>query len=123
MLWLIKSGGFPMWFILLFGTLALVAAARYALGPQEQRIRMIVGAALATLFSTLAATAADLGATFHTLSGAGERHPGLSISNPDGPATLLMGLAESMSPMIMGFTFLSLSAFLYAVGAARSARS
>lgn len=122
MLWLIRAGGFPMWFILLFGSLLLLSTGWFAVRPDERRLGLARGAGLATLFSTLAATAAALGATFHTLAGEGDRHPELSIVSPDGPRALLMGLAESMSPMIMGFTFLSLAGFLYAVGAARASR-
>src|SRR5207249_1717062 len=72
MLDLMRNGGFPMWIILLFGLLALGSAARYALRPDAQRVGFIKAMGRATLFATLAGTAADLGAVFIHLSGEAE---------------------------------------------------
>ena len=46
-----------------------------------------------------------------------ERHPGLALS-----AALLQGGAEAMSPAILGFTVLSLTALVIALGFQREPR-
>src|SRR5688500_14245085 len=108
MLTLIRWGGMPMWFILLFGLLCLGAAALHAFRPSARSLLFVVGMGLATLFSTLTGTCADLAKVFVNLP----RHLG------DGPLQwpiLFQGLAESMSPGIIGFTLPWLSALLTAV--------
>jgi hypothetical protein len=67
--------------------------------------------------ATLAGTVAALGATFSAL--AGDRFPELNILKPEGPQILLKGLAESMSPGIMGFALLAMVALFYGVGSYR----
>lgn len=115
MLTLIRWGGVPMWFILLFGLLCLGGAAMYALRPTQRRQDFVRGMALATLFSTLTGTCADLASVFVHMP----EMPEMIGEKPLVWQILFQGLAESMSPGIMGFTILSLSALLYAVGAAR----
>jgi hypothetical protein len=115
---LLYEGGVPVWFVLLFGLAALAGAVLYALGPRPGRLGFVRGMAAATLFATLSGTAASLGATFATLSGA-RRGPELGILTKDGPAILMIGLGESMSTPILGFAFLSLVGLFCAVGAAR----
>lgn len=103
-----------MWFILAFGMAALAAAVLYAVRIQAKQKALMNGMALATLFATLAALAADLGATMNAL--AGRRMPDISLEAQHGPLILLTGLAESMSPLIMGFALLALTAMFGAVG-------
>src|SRR5262245_7409695 len=117
MMTLIREGGIPMWFILLFGLLALGGSVWYAMAPEPRRLGLVRGMSAATLFSTLSGTAAAVGATLHTL--AGGRIPEYSFKTPDGPLFLMTGLAESMSAMIMGFSFLALVGLICAVGAVR----
>ncbi len=117
---LMQEGGFPMWFIVGFGLAGLVAAALYAKTVSSRYAALARGLALATLMATLAGTTAALGAVFSAL--AGERFPDLNILKPDGPQVLMKGLAESMSPGIMGFALLALSALFYAVGSYRGVR-
>jgi hypothetical protein len=121
MLTLIRDGGVPMWFILAFGLCALVSAIRYAMQPAATVQKLTRGMAMATLFATLAALASDLGKTLHTL--AGQPTAELSLEQPHGALILLTGLAESMSPLIMGFALLALTAMFGAIGAFRDAAS
>ncbi len=116
---LMRDGGLPMWFIVAFGLAALVSSIGYAIRPDDKRRSLTRGMSLATLFATLAALAAALGATLNTL--AGRRHPDIRIDLPDGVVNLLTGLAESMSPLIMGFALLALTAMFGAVGGFRAA--
>lgn len=114
---LMHEGGFPMWFIVLFGGAALGTAVLYAKTLQLRYAALARGLSLAAGMATLAGTAAALGATFSAL--AGERFPEISILKPNGPQMLLQGLAESMSPGIMGCALLALVALFYGVGSFR----
>lgn len=114
MITLMQEGGVGMWFILAFGLAALASAVRYALRPEAKLRGLMNGLALATLFASLAALAAALGATFNAL--AGRRAAELSLEAPHGALTLLTGMSESMSPLIMGFALLALTAMFGSVG-------
>lgn len=114
---LIRNGGVvPMLAILVFGLLTLGASFYFALRPQKRSLGFIESMGRATLFGTLAATAAAVGATLYAVSRAWDE--------PDGGAAaaahmLVQGLAESTSPMILGFSFLAVAAMLTAVGRRR----
>ncbi len=115
---LIRNGGvIPMVFILLFGLLGLGAAFYFAVRGQGQSLGFIKSMMQAVLFATLAATAADLGATLYAASHAWEQ-PG--DGQPLRAAHMIVeGCAESTSPGILGFSFLALTAMLTAVGRRR----
>ena len=114
---LIRNGGvIPMLFILIFGLVSLGASFYFAVSAQRRSLAFIKGMSQAVLFATLAATAADLGATLYAATHAWER--------PDaGPLVaahlIVEGFAESTSPGILGFSFLALTAMLTAVGRRR----
>jgi hypothetical protein len=116
---LMRDGGLPMWFIVAFGLTALASSVGYAIRPDDKRRSLTRGMSLATLFATLAAVAAALGATLNTL--ARRRSAEIRIDLPDGAVNLLTGFAESMSPLIMGFALLALTAMFSAVGGFREA--
>ena len=105
-----------MFFIVAFGFVALGAAGYYAYRPNPRSLGFIVWMGAATFFSTLMGIAADFGATFFHVSHA--IHEGAA----DWHADLVEGLAESMSPAIMGFAFLGVTALVGALGKARDAR-
>jgi hypothetical protein len=114
---LIRNGGvIPMLFILVFGLLGLAASFYFAVRAQRRSLGFITSMMQAVLFATLAATAADLGATLYAATRAWEQ-PG------DGPLTaahmIVEGFAESTSPGILGFSFLAVTAMLTAVGRRR----
>src|SRR5262249_55473074 len=102
---LIREGGFPVWFVLLFGIVTLATAVAYAINPRERLLGLMRGMGAATLFSTLSGTAANIGATFHAVAGVDPRHPNLNLLQPEGPLMLSLGLGESMSTSILGFAF------------------
>ena len=100
-----------MFVILLFGFVALASAAFFAARPDGKHEGFLQWMCRALLWATLTGVMSDFGAVFHytrTLADANERGQ-----------TVLQGLAESMSPVIMGFGFLTLTAFLAAVGRRR----
>jgi hypothetical protein len=69
---------------------------------------------LATLFSVASGTLSDFGAVFHTITRMTELTPDARS------AMLLEGLGESMAPGILGFSLLSMTSLLLAVGALRT---
>jgi hypothetical protein len=115
---LIRNGGVvPMLFILLSGLLALGASFHFALRSERRTLGFIQSMGQATLFATLAATAADLGATLVSVMREWDA-PG--VGRPLGAVRMMLeGIAESTSPAILGFSFLALSALLTAVGRRR----
>jgi hypothetical protein len=106
-----KDGGWSMFVILLFGGVALLTAAYHAAKPDERHEGFLKWMSRATLWSTLAGLASDFGATFHATAK-------IEDLNLRGQITT-QGLAESMSPAVMGFVLLSLAAFLGAIGRRR----
>ncbi len=111
---LFQEGGFPMWFLLVFGVLSLIFGARFALRPSPSRLRLAAALSLATLFTVLTAIAADLAMVGQHAPDYLSRHPEQSLST-----VLLQGFAESMSPAILGFTMLTLVALFIALGCYR----
>ena len=128
----LRSGGLPMLFILAFGLVALVAAFHFAVRAERRSLGFIKAMAAATLFSTLATSCADVGATLYAAEKAFD--PTTSFETRQGPATaeqteaaalprvvhiVIEGFAESTSPGILGFSFLALTSMLVAVGRRR----
>jgi len=115
---LFRNGGFPMFFIVGFGLVALGAAARYAIAGKRHPLGFILGMMGATLFATLSGTTADVGAVFYAV---GEKW---SANGPYSRTDIVFeGLAEVMSAGIFGFTLLALASLLIAVGQYRIAKS
>jgi hypothetical protein len=120
MMTLMENGGFPMWFIVAFGLVALGAAVYNAVRPERRRFELAKWMSKATLYSTFVGTFADLAAVFYNFTGHGRLPaPGVPLDNPVWPKVIFQGIAESTSPGIMGFTLLSLTALMLAVGVSR----
>ena len=100
-----------MWFLLAFGALLLVAAARFALRPDPARLRLALALGAATLFTMLTAISAALATVGHQLPNYLARHPEATLAG-----ALLQGVAESLSPAILGSTVLTLAALFIALG-------
>jgi hypothetical protein len=128
----LRSGGLPMLFILAFGLIGLGAGFYFALRAERRSLGFVKYMAAATLFSTLATSCADVGATLYAAEKAFD--PTKSFETRHGPATaeqtdaaalprvihiVIEGFAESTSPGILGFAFLALTSMLVAVGRRR----
>lgn len=111
MLTLLREGGFPIWFVLAFGALALFCAGRFAFRPGVLPWRLALALSCATLFAVLTAVAADLAEVGHQAPTYLARHPNESLTS-----VLLQGFAEAMSPAIMGFSMLTVVAMFIALG-------
>jgi hypothetical protein len=120
MLTLMRNGGVPMWFILLFGLMALGAAGYFAVRTERKTYAFIKWMSVATAMAVVSGTAADIGATCFAVSSVvmGKPHPS-GFPASAWPAMLLEGIAESMSPVIMGASLLGLTALLTAIGRRR----
>jgi hypothetical protein len=106
-----QNGGWSMFVILLFGGLAFSTSAYHAARPDERHQGFLEWMSRATLWASLAGVASDFGATFQFTK---------SIENDTERArTVLEGLSESMSPLVMGFALLALTAFLGAIAQRR----
>ena len=112
-----RSGGAPMFAILAFGLWDLVLAALFARRPEIPKLRTIGALGLAVLFSVGSGVMADVAAVGSTVPQTPEW-----ANSPHIHLILLQGLAESMAPGILGFSILSLVAFLSAVGLSRQLR-
>ena len=114
---MIRNGGvIPMLFILVFGLLGLAASFYFAVRAERRSLGFIKSMMQAVLFATLAATAADLGATLYAATRAWEE----AGAGPLQAAHMIVeGFAESTSPGILGFSFLAVTAMLTAVGRRR----
>jgi hypothetical protein len=116
MLDLLREGGGPMLFVIVFGSLTFGAAAVFAARGDRRRLGFITWMGVATGLSAAGGICSDLAAV---------GHHGLTVcagQHIDPPACVLLGMAESMAPGIVGFTLLSLAAMLAAVGMSRTAR-
>jgi hypothetical protein len=115
---LIRNGGVvPMLFILVTGLLALGASFYFAVRSEPRTLGFVESMGRATLYATLAATAADLGATLYAVTRAWEHGGDGQVLNA--MHMMVEGFAESTSPGILGFSFLAMTAMLTAVGRRR----
>lgn len=114
MIELFKLGGFPMFFIVAFGLIALVTAFVYAVRPRAEHEGFIRLMSVATLFSVFSGTCADFAAVCRHVARHADEMNGKQMA-----AIVVEGFGESMSPGIFGFTLLSLVAIMFAVGKRR----
>lgn len=116
MMQLFLEGGFPMWFLLIFGGASLGAAAMFARRPNRERLPLVIGLTLATIFTAIMGVFADLAAVGHHTSDNYDKY------GPEIPRVLLQGFAESMAPGIMGFGLVTLTAVVVVLGLYRESR-
>jgi hypothetical protein len=98
-----------MLFVLGLGFAALIAAARFARVPDLRRTGTVVALTVATSFASLVGLASDLSGVGYTVARNDEFKDDLA-------RITLEGLAESMSPLILGGTLLCVTWLVMAVG-------
>lgn len=108
------GGGFPMVFIALFGSIALAQAVRFAVQPLPERVGPVAAYAAAVGFAAIAGVCVDLAVVGRHVAQAEDLAPA------EMARWVLMGIAESMAPAILGFAFLSVIALAVAVGLRRA---
>ena len=107
-----REGGWGMWLVLALGAATLVTSILFARDPDERRMALLRGLTVACLFSVLTAVASNLATVMHQVP-----------QNPEFSADLtrvtMIGIGESLAPVIMGSAFLTLSWIVAAVGMRR----
>jgi hypothetical protein len=110
MVTLIRDGGFPMFFLLAFGLAALAFSVRFAAAPSQRALRTALCLSAATGFTAITGICA-------ALAKVGHHAPAFPKSRL--AEIVLLGIAESLSAGILGFTMLSLIALILALGVHR----
>jgi hypothetical protein len=111
-LWQFVLGGGPaMWFVLLFGSFTLAAAIGFARRPDARRADAVRSFSWATAFSIASGVCLNLATV-------GSQVPAnLELAgSPKLPLIVMVGIAESLAPAILGFMLLSLAWTVMAVG-------
>jgi hypothetical protein len=109
---LFRNGGWSMFFVVAFGFVALGAAAYFAARPSARHEGFLDWMSRALLWSILTGICSDVATTFDFTSSD-------NIASDQRGRIVLEGLAESLSPGIVGFAFLGVVALLAAVGRRR----
>jgi hypothetical protein len=112
---LVLEGGYPVWFLLVFGLSALAAATSFAFRPKVLTFRLSVGLSVTTLFSAATGVVADLAMVGHHAPDYLKAHSPMTLSE-----VVLLGVGEAMSPAILGFSMLTITALLVSCGWVRS---
>lgn len=116
MITLFIEGGVPMWFLLIFGLATMIFSARFAYAPVRRTLRTTFALGGATLLTIFTGICTDLATVGHQVPAYLKAHPEMPLSD-----IILQGIAESLSPGVMGFSMLSLSALIVALGFHREA--
>ena len=114
MLNLIIAGGWIMGFLLILGVFAVFTALDFTRHPQPDKLPRLEALSRAIAWAIVTGVGADLAAV-------GTKIPANPkwAHSPDLHLLLLTGIAESMSPLILGGALLSVIALLTAAGHAR----
>jgi len=113
MLEFMRTGGYGMWFILALGLGCLGLAGSYLWRPAERKLAMLRPLSLATVFAILAGICAGLAATTKYVSSELTDMAQL-------PVVVLIGIGETLTNGILGFSLLMLVWLLTAIGMRRS---
>jgi len=109
-----KAGGWSMWFVLLLGLGALVAAILFVARRRLGLLALVRALTMATVFAIASGLCANVAAVM-TYASHNEELAGHEVAH-----AIMAGLAEAAAPGILGFTMLSISWLLVAVGTRRA---
>jgi len=107
-----RSGGFPIWIVLALAGAALVTAVLFARRPREALLGFFRGLSKAAVCAVIGGVAANLAMTFHNVANRFAEHP-------DRDLLAMVGISESLSPAILGFSLLAIAWLITAVGIRR----
>lgn len=112
------AGGWGMYFVLAFALVTLAQAVAFARRPEPGRRAALEALGRATSCSILGTVALDLATV-------GSRVPAMLdwASSPKLPLIVMEGIAESLTPAILGYAFLALVWMIAAVGHRRLAEA
>ena len=89
----------------------LITAVRFAVAPSQRAFKTAVALSAATAFTAITGICTAFAAVGHHAPDYLKRHPESTLAE-----VVLLGIGESMSPGILGFTILSLIAIIMALG-------
>lgn len=107
-----KAGGWSMWFVLILGLATLAAAILFVARRELGKLALVRALSLATLFAIASGLCANVAAV---MTYAADHAPEGELVE-----VVTRGLSESLAPGILGFTMLSISWLLVAVGTRRA---
>lgn len=107
-------GGFPMLVIVVFGLLGVINAARFAWAPGPGRVGYQVALGVAILFAGIGGMAVDL----VTVSTQVPAHPEWIAESGLG-LIVLVGVGESLTPLVLASGVIIAQALLVALGLRR----
>ena len=107
-----QLGGFGMWFVLVFGLMAIVASTRYALVPEARFVPLVLSLGALTLLSGAFGFVTGMIATFRTVQAVAAEERWV----------WMIGLGESLLNVAFALGLLGLAALAMVVGAFRLSR-
>lgn len=110
----IVDGGPPMILLLIFGTIMVVFASLYARRPSPHRLRFLKGLSIATTWIVIGGFASALRVTLDAAARLPDEMKG------DFHLVIAMGSSESLTNVILGAVFLSLTWFIASIGLRRT---
>jgi hypothetical protein len=110
---LFKEGGWWMWFILVFGAIALGTSFAFMMRPSTKHLGFLKWMSRAVLYSIAAGVLMDFSTTLHFVA------QDEKLTSDMRARILIEGFGESLAPGVMGFAFLALIAVVTAVGQRR----
>jgi hypothetical protein len=116
MAWFIQAGGAPGLVVLVFGLVLVLSAAAFAIRPERSKLAHLAALVLAVAASGIAGLAMDLIAVGRFLS-TGE------VPDADLARTVLLGVAESLSPVVSAFSLVAVAGLLVALGLRRASNA
>jgi len=105
-------GGWGMYPTTLFGIVLVLAAARFAIGPDARRMAVVRGLAFLTFLSGCLGFVTGTIRTFTSLGG---------LDTKDAPAVALIGVGESLTNVGLSLVVLVLAWIAVTIGRSRSA--
>jgi hypothetical protein len=111
MVYWFKLGGFPMWITLVFGLMAIAAAARYARVPEKRWLPLVLSLGGMTFVSGAFGFVTGLIATFQTIEGI----------EPERRWLWMVGFGESLVNVAFALLLMALATLLVIAGAWRIA--
>lgn len=105
------AGGWSIWVVFLFGAICLVTAIRFAWRTELRHLGVIRAMTWATVFAVVGGVAANLLAVL--------RYVGEESAAAERTGDLLGGLAEAVTPAVLGFPMLAMAWMFVAVGTRR----
>lgn len=111
MLEFFKDGGWGMYPVLVFGTIAIIAALRHAVAPAGRFVPLIVGFCAVTLIAGVLGTAVGVQTTIVYVNREATTDHWL----------LALGLRESLNNLVMACTAASIAALISTYGSFRRA--